>query len=162
MTTDKDFIVKKSRNGKGVFANKNFNKGEVIFEFHGNFYTAQQIPTPYNKIEDHYVQIDKNLYLGPSNDLDDLFNHSCNPNAGLKINNKKIFLVAIKKIKKGDEITWDYSTSMDEDDWELNCNCGSKNCRGRIRDFKYLPANIQKKYLALGIVPKYISKHFQK
>ncbi|MBI2625395.1 MAG: hypothetical protein HYW70_03640 [Candidatus Nealsonbacteria bacterium] len=60
------------------------------------------------------------------------------------------------------EITFDYSTTMDEDDWGMDCQCGSKSCRGRIRDFKYLPPDIQKKYLDLGIVPEYISKNFQK
>lgn len=159
----KFLIVKNTKNGLGVFANKNFKKGEIIFEFHGNFYSYEEIPQS-EEIENHCVQIDKNLYLGPSGDIDDFFNHSCNPNAGLKIinKNKKTLLVAIKKIKKGDEITWDYSTTMDENNWEINCNCGNKNCRGRIRDFKYLPLTVQKKYLKLKIVPEYILKSFQK
>lgn len=108
------------------------------------------------------MQIGENLYMGPSGNIDDFFNHSCNPNSGLKINGKKVFLIAIEDIKKDDEITWDYSTTMDEDDWEMDCNCDSKNCRGRIRDFKYLPSDIQKRYLDLGIVPEYISKNFKK
>jgi SET domain-containing protein len=55
--------------------------------------------------DDRYVQVDKNKYLGPSGDFDDLVNHSCNPNSGLKIKNKKAILIAIKNIKKGEEIT---------------------------------------------------------
>lgn len=99
--------------------------------------------------------------MGPSGDTDDFFNHSCAPNAGLKIDGK-VFLIAIQNIANGDEITWDYSTTMDADDWEMDCNCGSKNCRGRIRDFKYIPQDTQKRYLDLGIVPEYISKNFRK
>lgn len=162
MESEKFLIVKNTKNGKGVFANKNFKSGEIIFEFHGKFFTFEELPTPYNEVEDHYVQIGENLYMGPSGGIDDFFNHSCAPNAGLKIDDKKVFLVAITDIKNGDEITWDYSTTMDEDDWEMNCECDSKNCRGRIRDFKYLPPEIQKKYLNLGIVPEYISKNFKK
>lgn len=141
---------------KGIFASRNIKKGEEIIRFKGKLFTYQQLPTPYNKVEDHYVQIDKNLYMGPSGDYDDLFNHSCNPNSGLKIKNGKIILIAIKNIKKGEEITWDYSTTMDEDDWEMDCKCCSKKCRGRIRDFKYLSKKIQQKYTKLGIVPKFI------
>jgi hypothetical protein len=51
---------------------------------------------------------------------------------------------------------------MDEDEWEMDCKCKSKNCRKRIRDFKYLPKEIQEKYLRLGIIPKYCKKKSKK
>ena len=70
-------------------------------------------------------------------------------------------LVAIKNIQKGEEITLDYSTTMDEDDWELDCQCPSKNCRKKIRDFKYVPKEVQRRYIILGIVPKYILEHLK-
>jgi hypothetical protein len=159
---EKFLLIKNTKNGKGVFANKNFERDEIVSEFHGKFFTFEQLPIPYNEVEDHYVQIGKNLYLGPSGGIDDFFNHSCSPNSGLKINGEKVFLSAIYNIKNGDEITWDYSTTMDEDDWEMSCGCGSKDCRGRISDFKYLPPKIKKKYLDLGIVPEYISKYMPK
>jgi len=54
--------------------------------------------------------------MGPSGGVDDFFNHSCDPNAGLQIDGQKVWLVAIKNITQGEEITWDYSTTMDEDD----------------------------------------------
>ncbi|MCX6814076.1 MAG: SET domain-containing protein-lysine N-methyltransferase [Candidatus Aenigmarchaeota archaeon] len=68
-------------------------------------------------------------------------NHSCNPNTGVK-DDRELF--AIKNIKADEQITFDYSTVMDEDDWEMDCKCGSRNCRKRIRDFKYLPKSLQK------------------
>ena len=49
---------------------------------------------------------------------------------------------------------------MNKDGWEMNCNCGSNNCRGKIRDFKYLPPEIQQKYLTLDIVPEYIARKY--
>lgn len=149
-------ILGKSKNGVGVFANKVFKKGENLFEFKGNIFSYAQLPFPYEKVKDHYVQIDKNSYMGPSGWIDDFVNHSCNPNAGLKIENRKATLVSIKNIKTGQEITWDYSTTMDEDDWEIDCTCGSKNCRKRITDFKYLPKEVRRKYVRIGVVPQYI------
>ena len=65
-------------------------------------------------------------------------------------------LFAVKDIETGQEITWDYSTTLDEDEWELDCACESAACRGRIRDFKHLPKNLQQKYISLGIVPDYV------
>lgn len=151
-----DLILRQSRLGRAVFADRNYKILEEIIEFRGELFSDEQLPIPYNKVEDHYVQIGKNLYMGPSGGLDDFFNHSCNPNSGLKIENNKFTLIAIRNIKKGEEIMWDYSTTMDEDNWEMNCRCKSKNCRKRIRDFKYLPKEIQQKYIRLGIVPNYI------
>jgi len=51
---------------------------------------------------------------------------------------------------------------MDEDDWELDCICESKNCRKKISDFKHLPKAIQQKYIKLGIVPKYILENLKR
>ncbi len=155
-------ILGQSKNGKAVFANKSFKKGEKIIEFRGKLFTYGQLPTSYDEAEDHYVQIDKNLYIGPSKELDDFFNHSCNPNSGLKIEGKRAILITIKNIKKSEEITWDYSTTMDEDDWELDCVCRSENCRKRIKDFKYLPKDIQQKYIKLGVIPKYILENLKR
>lgn len=69
---------------------------------------------------------------------------------------------ANKNFKAGEEITWDYSTTMDEDKWEMDCVCQSKNCRKRIKDFKYLPKEIQQKYIKLGIVPDYILENLKR
>ena len=151
-----NLILGQTKNGKAVFASKHFKKWEKIIEFKGKLFTCEELPAPYNEVEDHYVQIDKNLYLGPSGGFDDFINHSCNPNSGLFISGKKVILSPIRNIKKGEEITWDYSTTMDEDDWEIDCTCGSKKCRRRIKDFKYLPKKLQQKYIQLGIVPRYV------
>ncbi len=148
-----------SKNGKGVFANTDLKKGDIILFFSGVLFSYAQLPTPYNAVEDHYVQIGADLYLGPSGALDDYFNHSCDPNAGLKIRDKEVALIAIRDIAKGEEVVWDYSTTMDEDDWEIDCRCGSAHCRHKIRDFKYLPPDIRRKYACQGIVPAYNLKY---
>ena len=155
-------FIKDTEVGKGVFTNKDFKIGETVFEFQGGLFTSEELPNPYSEVEGHYVQIDKNLYMGPSGGMDDFFNHSCDPNTGLKIIDNMVFLIVIKKIKTDDQITWDYSTTMDEDNWTMNYNCGYKNCRKIIRDFKYPPINIQKKYLKLKIIPKYILDNIKK
>lgn len=152
---------KSNISGKGVFANKDFKEGEEIIEFKGELFTYEKLPDPYDKVEDHYIQIDLDLYMGPSGDFDDFFNHSCDPNSGLKINDRKAILIAIKDIKKGDEITWDYSTVILEGDWELSCMCKSKNCRKIISDFGYLPKEVQQRYIKLEIVPKYIIENLK-
>ena len=153
-------ILGQSNLGKAVFANKNFKKGDVITTFPGKLLDYDEIDD--NSYEDeHCVQIGKRIYLGSSGKFCDFINHSCNPNSGLRLINKKLKLIASRNIDRGEEIMWDYSTSMNEDHWEMDCMCKNRNCRKRIKDFKYLPKKVQQKYMKLGIVPKYIIENLK-
>lgn len=156
-----NLIKANSRHGEAVFAKSEIAKGSTLIEFKGNIFRSDEIPKIQKPEDDRYLQVGKDLYIGPSGDLDDLINHSCDPNTGLLFS-KKIILIAIKNIKKGEEITWDYSTTMDEDFWEMDCMCEAKKCRKKIRDFKHLPADIQNYYISLGVVPEYIIKKIKK
>ncbi len=154
---NKDFLVIGTRHGKGVVAGKNFREGDELMIFHGPIVHGSEIPDNYSEIEDHYVQIGDDLYMGPSHDIDDLVNHSCDPNSGLVVpeSGSPIILKAIRDIKKGDEITWDYSTTMD-DGWIMECDCGSRVCRHEISDFKKLPEVIRDQYINMEIVAPYL------
>jgi hypothetical protein len=83
-------------------------------------------------------------------------NHSCEPNAGLKFSHSFIRLIAIVPIGKGEQITYDYSTSMLNFPWKMACFCGSKQCRRIIENFIDLPVKVQLKYIRLGVVPGYV------
>jgi len=157
-----NLVIKRIKLGSGVFTKRKFNKGEKIINFRGPHIPYEKMPQPYVAVDDHYVQIGDRLFMGPSGGMDDFINHSCDPNSGLIIKGKKVFLIAIRDIKNGEEIVWDYSTTMYEsefpDKWEMDCDCGSPKCRKRIVDFKDLPKRLQQKYLKAGVVPKYIIK----
>ena len=156
----KSLIIKKSKSGKGVFANRKFRKGEVILIPRGELLTKEKINKKKNFkwFMDHSLQIEEDLFMGPAYDFEDFVNHGCNPNSGHIINGKKIRFVAIKNIKKGEEITFDYSTTMFNTKEKMECECGSKNCRLVIEDFDKLPLRLQRKYIKLGIVPNYIQR----
>jgi D-alanine-D-alanine ligase-like ATP-grasp enzyme len=55
-------------------------------------------------------------------------NHSCDPNTAFEGLN----LVALRDIRRGEELTLDYGTLCDETMMPFECRCGSLNCRGRI------------------------------
>ena len=155
------FYIKETSFGKGIFAERNIRKDEKILEFKGSIITGEQGKKLdlkiFGKRLGNSLQVGKNKYIYLK-EPGRLINHSCNPNAGIK---KDKILVAIKNIKKGEEINYDYSTTMNEDNWTMRCKCGKKNCRKIVKDFKYLPKKIQKKYLKLGIVQKFIIKKIQ-
>ncbi len=57
-------------------------------------------------------------------------NHSCEPNAFMKILYKHILFIALRDIQPGEEITIDYESTLHSDD--KRCICGSSRCRGKI------------------------------
>lgn len=147
------FEIKESGNfGRGVFAVIPIKKDEMILEFTGPIISLEQaLQKPMDKMSCP-LQIESTKYI----DIQApgvLVNHSCSPNAGIK-NDR--FLVALKDILPGQEIFYDYSTTMDEDNWTLSCECGCQNCRHIIGDFRHLPLDVQKKYLDLNIIQSFI------
>lgn len=151
------FFIAECDFGKGLFSKKNIKKGENIFKFTGKLITFKQTLEVTDNFGDP-LQIGKNLYINLEEPMR-FINHSCNPNAGI-IND--ITLIALRDIQKGEEIYFDYSTSMDEDHWVMQCMCGEANCRKTIKDFKYLPVQVKQKYLNLNIVQKFIAVQYQK
>lgn len=147
--------TQETEHGKGVFAIKPFAKGEVILQAKGPI-------LDYDDFEDgsyedcHCLQIGERTYIGSSGDIDDFVNHSCDPNAGYRIVGERADLIAIRDIQPGEEITFDYSTSMHNDANEMDCACGAPQCRGRIHDWQYLPPELKSHYIKLGIVPDFL------
>jgi hypothetical protein len=165
--------IKKSKvSGKGVFAIKNFKKFETICFFQGEVMTIDEMIKRVDEDkegESDSLGIDDELYL----DLDELsrsFNHSCNPNAFIRGKNE---LVALRNIKEGGEITFDYSTTMNDNEekiknegkggelWTCKCKCGSKNCRKIIHQFKTLPQETQEFYLKNNFAPDFVLRNFK-
>ena len=118
-------IVKNSKiDGKGVFVNKDFKKGEIVLKWNPIKLKKKEIKKYPKK---YIIVIDYEYFLMRAPER--YVNHSFEPNAQTGIDN--LCDRAIRKIKKGEEITVEYG----EDDFSdsVKCNCGSKNCKGVIR-----------------------------
>lgn len=154
----KRLILQECPNGRGVFAGERIFAGEEILTFLGPLIRRRDMPVIHSQDEDYYLQVGDNLFLGPSGEIDDYINHSCDPNSGVVIEGRTSKLVAIETIERGEEIRFDYSTTMYRPVLVMKCWCGSHNCRGKVVDFIYLPEEVQAKYIALGVVPEYITR----
>ena len=152
--------IKATDKGKSVFADSDIRKGDFICEFTGPVYTMEEYKKLHDPCNNHFLQIDDDRFMGPSGNADDLINHSCNPNCGLTYRNGRVELIAITGIRKGEELTFDYSTTMDEDCWEMDCLCGDPLCRGTVRDFRHLPDHLRKRYIELGVVMPFIARKY--
>lgn len=148
--------VRNSKFGKGLFAVENILKNSPIIQIKGeeiNFSDSLELGSK----ESFCLQIGIDQYILPEEPFI-FINHSCDPNSGI---NRTLKLIALRSIAKGEEITWDYSTSMLERHWTMKCQCGSPICRQLISDFDLLPKNVQSHYIRREIVMQYIIHFLQ-
>ncbi|GHV07299.1 hypothetical protein AGMMS50229_13840 [Campylobacterota bacterium] len=118
---------------------------------------------PLHEMRDEYyaLQVSETHFVGTKEaDEDDatcFLNHSCEPNLAFEAGEP--MLVNIRDINEGEELTWDYSTSIDDGLFEMQCNCKSEKCRGVVRSFGELDRPTQEQLLprALG----YLQKRYQ-
>ena len=131
--------------GLGIFAKKRFEPGEFILTFVGRK-IDQLDPIHLTEQGANLLQTGKHTYIMP--DPPGLYvNHSCSPNAGV---NKGRRLIALQQIESGEEIRFDYSTTMDDGLWRMECQCTHVNCRHIIGDFHELPVELQDRYILAG------------
>lgn len=145
--------VKKAKYGKGVFAKEKIKKGELVASFDGRIYSwRSKLWT--QDLYDHAIQFEEKRWRD-SNGIARLINHSCDANCGIK----NLFdIVALREIKVGEEITWDYEMTEDHPWWRMKCKCKSKDCRVEIGAHKNMPLKTRKKYkgyISKWLVDKY-------
>ena len=132
------YKIKKSNiDNKGLYASQNIKDRTKIIEYRGKIVTKKFVEA--NPKFDN----EKAIYLFNINkkyDLDGdfkyntarLINHSCDPNCEVYGTGLKVWVYAIKDIKKGEELSYDYGFSFDQDYKDFPCRCGSKKCVGFI------------------------------
>ena len=122
---------------KGLCASKDIKPGVKIIEYVGKLITKKE--TEQNLKFDNK----KDIYLFNINekyDLDGdfswntarLINHSCNPNCEVEGEGLKLWISSLRKIKKGEELTYDYGFGYDADYKQFPAKCQSINCVGYI------------------------------
>jgi uncharacterized protein len=133
--------------GRGLFAKAAIVKDEVVVVKGGYVLTRAQRDRIGEELGPSEIQITQDLFIGPTTPAEREggmmhLNHSCEPNLGLQ---GQIVFVAMRDIATGEELTFDYAMTDDEP-YEMECRCGSKNCRGTITGFDWRKPELQRKY----------------
>ena len=133
--------------GRGLFCVEPIRKGETVVVKGGHVFDRKKRDELAQTLGPSEIQIDDHLFIGPITQDEReasmmCLNHSCDPNLHIV---GQITFRAMRDIVPGEELTFDYATG-DDDDWEMECGCGSTNCRAKVtgRDWKILA--LQRRY----------------
>ena len=142
-TVVKDSLIQ----GKGLFASESVRKGEVVAVKGGSIFDRKTLAKIEKILGPAEIQIEEDLFIGPIKAEERegamlYLNHSCEPNVGVQ---GQIVFVAMRDIEAGEELTLDWATT-DDDNYEMKCNCGAKNCRGIVTGQDWRKRELQEKY----------------
>ena len=147
-----------SKGGRGLFARERVRAGEMLLAWGGDVVTGEMLSWMSEEKHRLAVQIEEDLYLvTPNEGPADWVNHSCDPNAGLV---GQVVLVALRDIRPGEEICFDYATSDGSPYDEFTCGCGARSCRGRVTGDDWKLPELQARYA--GHFSPYIQKRIEK
>lgn len=130
MPRKRAFRIGRSRTGLGLFATERIGKGAFIVEYKGRKLTtavAEKLEARGNR---YLYEINSRWTIDGTSrrNLGRYANHSCRPNAESHTIGHRVIIRAIKNIREGDEITYDYG-----DDYLVNVitrrRCKCDKCR---------------------------------
>jgi uncharacterized protein len=129
-------IEKSPIEGYGCFSTSRFKRGFKIAEYTGEKITNAEARRRAGRRRLRICGINERWSLDGSRGGNGThyINHSCEPNAYMKILYDHILFIALRDIEPGDEITIDYETTLHSD--KKKCVCGAPGCRGTINKIK--------------------------
>jgi SET domain-containing protein len=106
------FRVGRSLTGLGLFATRLIKKRTRIAEYKGPILGADEAEKAERRGNRYLYEVSKNRTIDgtPRSNLARYANHSCNPNAESVIWRGRVFIKALRNIKPGEEIVYDYGT----------------------------------------------------
>lgn len=131
-------VYRSGIHGRGLYCKREIQAGEMVIEYAGEeirailtdkrekYYESRGIGCYMFKIDEDTV-IDATMKGNAAR----FINHACDPSCYSKIvdilGKKHIIIFAMRKIKRGEELAYDYKFPIE--DVKLVCTCGAKKCR---------------------------------
>ena len=136
-------IIASAIHGQGLAATRTLHKNTRIIEYRGERITKEESERrAWQHLEQAKQDGSGTVYIFELNDEYDidgdcpenlarLINHSCDPNCESESDGEHIWIVALRTIAKGEELTFDYGYDLDQYR-DHPCQCGSAHCIGYI------------------------------
>ena len=125
-------IRSSSIHAAGCYTTRPVKKGMRVCEYAGPRFTKAEADARYQGRDITYL-----FSCGDDGIVIDGFgtamfiNHSCNPNCQTVDVRGHIYIIALRNIAAGEELTYEYNLH-DSDDSDADCYCGALACRGTM------------------------------
>ncbi len=129
--------------GRGVFALQRLATGSRLIEYKGERITHREADRRHGRDTvdegpDHtfLMTLDRRYVIDAtaSRGWAKWINHSCEPNVEALIVGSRIYIFALRYIRRGEELFLDYGLNVDADDdpARYRCRCQTSSCRGTL------------------------------
>jgi SET domain-containing protein len=137
-------VRESSLHGLGVFAARRIRKGTRIIEYVGERVSHAEADRRYESkdaTDNHTFLfiVDTRTVIDAGVDGNEarFVNHACEPNCESVIEQRRVYIDAIRTIQPGEELTYDYQIQREADDPPdvdeiFACRCGKPGCRGSM------------------------------
>ena len=112
----------------GIFALEDIPARRLVFEYTGEKIDAREVVRRSVRPNLYHFWLRGNCAIDGAigGSGAEFINHSCDPNLVARIRNGRIWLRSLRRIEKGEELSFDYNLSGFQ---IMPCKCGAKNCR---------------------------------
>jgi hypothetical protein len=129
--------------GFGAFSTRHIQKSSRIIEYVGERITPAEADSRYSDGPSAHplvllFTVDSLTVIDAGVNGNDAryINHSCEPNCEAVTERRHIWIYALRDIEPGEELTYDYSLTGDDDletrASQYGCHCGTSSCRGTM------------------------------
>ena len=131
-------IIRQSRiHSYGCYTTRPIRKGTLIIEYVGEYLTYEQADDLYDDFPSTYLfGLDGGKRIIDGYGVACFVNHSCKPNCETDQIRGKMWIIALRDIEAGEELTYDYNLFDGED--RAPCLCGARRCRGSLYSAAHL------------------------
>jgi SET domain-containing protein len=146
------FRVRRSKiHGRGVFATRRIRKGTRIIEYVGERISHAEADRRHENRDpdDNHTFlfiVDGRTVIDAGVDGNDArwINHCCDPNCESVIDDRRVFIEAVRTIQPGEELSYDYEIKREKGDPPdvdevFACRCGAATCRGTMLEERKPP-----------------------
>jgi uncharacterized protein len=144
-------IIRQSRiHSHGCYTTRPIRKGTLIIEYVGLSLSYEQADDLYDDFPNTYLfGLDGGKKIIDGYGVAAFVNHSCEPNCETDQIKGKMWIIALRDIAAGEELTYDYNLFDGEDD--APCLCGAQRCRGSLYSASHLRKLAKKRAKAAAV-----------
>lgn len=140
-------VRRSPRHGRGVYATRVIAAGTRIIEYTGELISEAEGERRYPTLPDgqeepehtYLLTLDEHRVIDANvgGNAARFINHSCEPNCEPIAYGDHMWIVAVREIKPGEELAYDYAIELDERHTPARkrrfpCHCNARRCRGSL------------------------------